>query len=277
MSAGDNAHAVEMDVLITVKAYPNPSTKYTETVCVAGIRVDIEPHEWVRLYPVPFRLLPKELQFKKYDIVRLRAVKPRSDSRPESYSPIHDSVKVIDYIARGSNWDERMPILKAVEIGSMCELKQLQAYNGTSLGFFKPHEILDFTVTPTRANWDDGQMATLGQGNLFCEVRPTLEKIPYDFRYVYRCDESSCNGHEMLMIDWELAQLYRRTNYMKSETERLQAVRTRWLDEICSEKRDTYFYAGNMAAHHGSFVLLGAAYPRKTRVREPAPQMARLF
>jgi len=38
-------------VLITVKAYPNPSTRYGETVCVAGI--DIDKKEWVRLYPVP--------------------------------------------------------------------------------------------------------------------------------------------------------------------------------------------------------------------------------
>jgi hypothetical protein len=28
---------LERDVLITVKAYPNPSNKYQETVCVAGV------------------------------------------------------------------------------------------------------------------------------------------------------------------------------------------------------------------------------------------------
>lgn len=103
----------------------------------------------MRLYPVPFRFLPEEQRFKKYDIVRLRAVKARSDSRPESYSPIHESLKVIDHIARGRNWDDRIPMLKPVEIPSMCELKRLQAYNGTSLGYFKPAEILDFTITPT--------------------------------------------------------------------------------------------------------------------------------
>jgi hypothetical protein len=264
--------------LITVKAYPNPSKKYTETVCVAGIRLDVEPYEWVRLYPVPFRLLPKEFQFRKYDVVRLRAFKARADSRPESYSPIHETLKVVDHISRGLNWGERMPILKSVEIASMCELKQLQAYNGTSLGFFKPAEILDFTIIPTSADWDDGQMGALGQGNLFGEVKSMLEKIPYDFRYVYRCDHPDCKEpHRMLMIDWELAQLYRKTSYMTSESKRLQAVRTRWLDEICSAKKDTYFYAGNLAGYHGSFVLLGAAYPKKVRVREPTPQMATLF
>src|SRR5262249_49568310 len=122
------------------------------------------------------------------------------------------------------------------------------------------------------------QLGVLGQGNLFSEVKSMLEKIPYDFRYVYRCDHPDCsNSHEMLMIDWELAELYRRTSSMSTEAERLKAVRTRWLDEICSRKRDTYFYAGNMAGHHTAFVLLGAVYPRKVKAREPAPQMATLF
>ena len=34
-------------VLVTVKAYPNPSKKYGETVCVAGI--DLERNTLIRL------------------------------------------------------------------------------------------------------------------------------------------------------------------------------------------------------------------------------------
>ena len=40
-------------VLVTVKAYPNPSTKYVETVCCAG--VDLPTGEWLRLYPIRYR------------------------------------------------------------------------------------------------------------------------------------------------------------------------------------------------------------------------------
>ena len=40
-------------MLVVVKAYPNPSNKYLESSCVAGIRTDIQPPEWVRLYPSP--------------------------------------------------------------------------------------------------------------------------------------------------------------------------------------------------------------------------------
>ncbi|RRD60723.1 hypothetical protein EII30_05595 [Leucobacter sp. OH1287] len=47
-------------VLITVKTSPNPSAKYGDTVCVAGIRTDREAYEWIRLYPVNFRWLSAE-------------------------------------------------------------------------------------------------------------------------------------------------------------------------------------------------------------------------
>ena len=68
---------IERDALITVKAYPNPSVKHYETVCVAAITRD---EGWIRLYPVQFRTLPENRQFKKYQRVRLRMTKHRSDT-----------------------------------------------------------------------------------------------------------------------------------------------------------------------------------------------------
>ncbi len=57
-------------VLITVKAYPEISTKHGETVCVAGI--DADAGSWVRLYPIPFRDLEAYRKFKKYSIIEVR-------------------------------------------------------------------------------------------------------------------------------------------------------------------------------------------------------------
>jgi hypothetical protein len=54
-------------ILITVKAYPNPSRKYGETVCCAG--VDLSNSQLVRLYPIKFRDLDEGKQFKKYSII----------------------------------------------------------------------------------------------------------------------------------------------------------------------------------------------------------------
>ena len=49
--------------LILCKTYPSPSSKYAETSCVAGMTED---GKFIRLYPVPFRLVADEQQFKKW-------------------------------------------------------------------------------------------------------------------------------------------------------------------------------------------------------------------
>lgn len=58
----------EKRVLITVKAYPNPGKEHRETVCTAGV---VPGEGWIRLYPVQFRLLPKEQRYKKYRWMRV--------------------------------------------------------------------------------------------------------------------------------------------------------------------------------------------------------------
>lgn len=50
-------------ILVTVKAYPNPSKRYIETVCVAGVT---ESGKWIRLYPIPYRFLEYDRQFPSY-------------------------------------------------------------------------------------------------------------------------------------------------------------------------------------------------------------------
>ncbi|MCK6212303.1 hypothetical protein KZX45_17305 [Georgenia sp. EYE_87] len=59
-------------VMIVVKAAPQPSRTYGDTVCVAGIAIVPGPPRWVRLYPVPFRYLDGEKRFRKYDIVDVK-------------------------------------------------------------------------------------------------------------------------------------------------------------------------------------------------------------
>lgn len=43
-------------VLVTVMTYPTLSENHIETVCTAGFK---ENGEWIRIYPVPHRLLYK--------------------------------------------------------------------------------------------------------------------------------------------------------------------------------------------------------------------------
>jgi hypothetical protein len=81
-------------VLVTVKAYPGVGRTAGETVCVAGVRLDLDPPEWIRLWPVQFRELKPDLQFKKWQIIELEATQSDRDRRPESYRPNLDSLRL---------------------------------------------------------------------------------------------------------------------------------------------------------------------------------------
>jgi len=66
-------------VLITIKAPPNPSKKYLETNCCAG--VDLDSGQLIRLYPIPCRLLDDAKKLTKYSIIRVVCDKPIRDKR----------------------------------------------------------------------------------------------------------------------------------------------------------------------------------------------------
>jgi len=76
-------------MLITVKAYPNPSAKHGESVCTAGLTEE----GFIRLHPLDFRSLEEELKFRKYDVIEIVVQKHSSDPRPESFRPWFSTLK----------------------------------------------------------------------------------------------------------------------------------------------------------------------------------------
>ncbi|MDB6134917.1 MAG: hypothetical protein JWM59_3160 [Verrucomicrobiales bacterium] len=52
---------MEEECVILAKTYPQPSVKYRETTCVAAIT---DQRQFRRLFPVPFRFLSGDQQFK---------------------------------------------------------------------------------------------------------------------------------------------------------------------------------------------------------------------
>ncbi len=102
--------------------------------------------ENVRLYPVPFRALPFEQRFKKWDRIRVRARTPNNDTRPESFSPDTGSITMLGHLDTAQRWKSRRSIVDQLPKHSMCGPRAEQAERGTSLGLVVPSEILDFTV-----------------------------------------------------------------------------------------------------------------------------------
>ena len=94
-------------ILVTVKTAPLLSTKYTETVCTAGIRED---GRWIRIYPIPYRLLDTAQRFHKYQWIEVRVVKDTRDPRPESHK-LAGKIKVLKRMEPRNQWQERKHIV----------------------------------------------------------------------------------------------------------------------------------------------------------------------
>ena len=80
-------------VRILVKAYPQPSPKYEETVCCAGVAEDTG--ELLRLFPIRYRRLAKEERFERFDLVEMGMTRASTDTRPESFHINENSIKLI--------------------------------------------------------------------------------------------------------------------------------------------------------------------------------------
>jgi len=251
---------MRMRVLVTVKSYPQMGFRQGEAVCVAGLRADVSPPVWVRLFPVPFRDLSKLLQFAKYQFVEVDVSRPATDRRPESWMPREDSIRPGEKLDTSNGWAQRRRWVEPVLIGSMCELSRRQEVDGTSLGAFRPAEVLDVTVSPAEP-WSSDREALARQLNMFTPDKPVLEQVPMNFRYRYRCDEAGCRTHEQKIIDWEIGQFWRRFGDPA-------AIREKWLNQLAGRDKDVILFAGNMHQYPGSFLVLGVFWPPQRRPGE---------
>src|SRR4051812_4574971 len=78
-------------VVVLVKALPQPSKSYGETVCCAGVTA---AREWKRLFPVRFRHLSGDSSFSRWDWVDFQYRRPTKDGRAESCHVFEDSLAV---------------------------------------------------------------------------------------------------------------------------------------------------------------------------------------
>lgn len=259
-------------ILVVVKTYPTLSTKHIETACTAGFRED---GSWVRIYPIPFRLLNQQNQFKKYQWIELDISKRNSDPRPESYNPINiDNVNLLDSIGTEQSWNLRKKIV--LQHGNvytnLSRLIQKSKDDELSLAVFKPTRITGFKVEPADREWDQKKLDAIklsqDQRSLFEQVESDFKimpKLPYKFSYKFEDDE----GREstLMIEDWEIGELY--WNCLKSSDEEtaIKKVRQKYEDNFAKTK-DLYLFLGTTLQYHGwaknPFVIIGTFYPPHT-------------
>ncbi|WP_406839238.1 hypothetical protein ACICHK_29625 [Streptomyces sp. AHU1] len=249
-------------ILITVKTYPELSTKYRETSCVAGIRLDRGAPEHIRLFPVPFRLLEEGSQFAKYAIVEVDVRRHPQDHRPESLRPNLDTLKVIDRIGTSDGWRGRYSILRPLIAPSLCAIKRDQEEHGTSLGLFRPADTVDLRFEPAEP-WPASKAALADQMDLLDQDLRQLEWVPLEFRYRFHCDDSDCTGHDMALRDWEAGESYRKYRRQYGQQGVEEKLRERWLTRMFTPDRAVHCFVGNLAKRPRTFMLLGLFYPRR--------------
>lgn len=258
-------------VYITVKTYPNISEKYEELVCTAGL---LEDGSWIRLYPVPFRLLKPEQRYNKYSWIEVEAVRRTSDFRNESYKPTLSTLTV-EKPLRKPNWNERRKIV--LDTGTVyTNLETIINKAKTekmSLATFRPTRIIDFLCAPDERDWNPQKLANLQMQSRQISLFDTpdeieaefhvVRKIPYRFYYVF--EDDSGRKSKLMIEDWEIGMLY--LNCLKSangdENVALEKVRAKYQDEFM--KKDVYFFLGTTLSHHmvsrNPFIIIGVFYP----------------
>lgn len=245
--------------LIVVRTYPVPDESGVESSCTAAIT---DKGEWLRLFPVAWRLLPKSQRFRKYQWVDLPIIKATSDTRPESHHLRQDGISIVSAeLSTANAWQARKDIVLPLQAHCLCCLiKQRDAHQFPTLGIIRPDSITKLRIVPDPAPWTDAQLAMLRQQHFFAEApQQELEKIPFKFYYEFRCPETTCNGHNVMCTDWEMGESYRswRAEYGDQWQDKFKL---RYESDMIS-KYDTHFYVGTVASHPNRWIVIGLFYP----------------
>jgi len=267
-------------ILITVKTYPTISKSHGELVCTAGFRED---GSWVRLYPVPFRRMEEYSRFTKYQWMNVHLNDRTKDRRPESFSPVLDSIELLEKVSTGNkrDWAGRKDLIlkKGTVYDDLGALIELNKAGALSLATFKPTEILEVTAKPVPRDWGTNQVAAMEalhrQGDLFAEDTQfkeqfkLVQKLPYVFSYRYR----DCKGKEShtMIEDWEVGALY--WNCIKrgdSEEKAVQMVKDKFMGFW--EKTDLHLFLGTTLKYdawaQNPFLIIGTFTPPPTNQEE---------
>lgn len=267
-------------VLITVKTYPNPSDKYDELVCNAGFLK--ETGQWIRIYPIRFRALPYDQQYKKYDWIELDLVRNTSDFRRESYKPrqgIDEKIQMLNRIDTGKNrdWNARKQFALREVFTSMNDLiGQAKKPIYKSLATVKPKEFVKFEIVEVEdREWPQKIRDELKQMSLLASRNNTsgreldiVRKLPYSYYYHFRTDDNEKKPRRLMIQDWEIGALYWNCLTKTDGDEQAANELVRQKYETDFFEKDTHLFVGTVKRNHNvapnPFVIIGVFPPPHT-------------
>src|SRR5215211_764321 len=101
---------------VVVRTYPVPSQKDIEVSCTAAIT---KSGRWIRLFPVPYRLLKTHQRFVKYQWIRAD-VRKAADPRPESFNVSPESIEILsEPLSAERFWRSRKKVVQPLQAHCM--------------------------------------------------------------------------------------------------------------------------------------------------------------
>lgn len=234
---------------ILVKAFPQPSQQYEETVCCAGITED--GREMLRLYPIRYRRLNRSQKFDRYDLVALETFQPTSDPRPESVRVIEDSITII--AGRTLPKSKRFKLWLPFVANSLEALQQENIKTGRSLGIIcpDPASVRLSWKAAVDASEEERENLRVGRQVMLLEQEPTPLQKDFTFFYTFTTGQKR---HRCQILDWEVQATY--YNYSKKYgNEALPRMREMWQEDFV--KRNLHLIMGTMLAHPRAFSIIG--------------------
>jgi len=255
-------------LLIITKTYPSPSKKYRETTCVAAIN---KKGKLRRLFPIPFRLLGGEFQFKRWEWIEAGVAKADKDHRPESYKLDTDSIIRHEKVGTESGWAERYYWIEPHIMDSFEQLEARRQNSGETLGFIRPNNCKLIITKADNPDWTEEETNKLIQDGLFdppeVKKRFPLRKVPYDFYYEYECqNKSESYTYQHKIIDWEVCSLY--WNCQELYGSNWEIYFRQKLEIEFSKNKDLIFLMGTIHRFPDQWLIVGLIYPPKTEARQ---------
>lgn len=272
-------------ILVTVMTYPSLSDKHFETVCTAGF---LEDGSWIRIFPVPYRVLLGRDESKRYHKWQWIEVDLEQnllhDKRRESYhiKDIH-SLKLLDRIdEKRVNWGWRTSwTLKNKKIyTNMSDLLADTKRDNTSLAVLKPSQIINVIYEKEDMGkfkeklkrQKDKYKAELLQMKLFedefemSETFQFAEKVPYKFSYIFTTEDGK--QRTLMIEDWEIGMLYRKV-FLQYHNEEIacQKVKEKYLKMA---EGDIHLFLGTSFEWHmknapDPYLIIGVFAPPKRK------------
>lgn len=267
-------------ILILCKTYPSPSAKHAETSCVAGVT---ESGELIRLYPVPFRLIDDEQQFRKWQWIEARVRRSPDDRRLESHRIYVDTIELGEVVPTDKDWElrriwlEKLPLFEDFD---ELEAARRQA-NGPTLALLRPSRLIGLEIASAGSpDWTEEEKAKLlklqQQGNLFEETARDLRllrKLPFDFHYRYECmSPEGAQAYRHKIVDWEVGALYWNVRHKHGQAWE-EPFRAKIEGSLPS--RDLLFLMGTIHRFPDQWLIVSLIYPPKRPL--DAPRQESLF